>query len=232
MEFLDLLKSWDKDLLLFLNGHHTPLWDYTMTLFTLTPTWLLFYGMIVITIGKKYDKKSILIFVAIALLILCADQFSGVLKHSIQRLRPSNDPTISQLVRVVFEKGGQFGFISAHAANAFSFATFSILLFRNNRYTAFIIPWATMVAYTRVYLGVHYPGDILGGAILGVIVGIIIYKLLIIIELRVNPVNLMSRNRLKDKEANQIIMIGLFVIVMCISIVGLMLSNQLLAIKV
>ena len=232
MEFLNLLKGWDKELLLFFNGHNTPLWDYTMTLFTLTPTWLLFYGMILIIIAKKYDKKSILIFVAITLLILCADQFSGVLKHSIQRLRPSNDPAISQLVRVFFEKGGEFGFVSAHAANAFSFATFSILLFKNSRYTAFIIPWASMVAYTRIYLGVHYPGDILGGAILGIIVGILIYKLLIIIELRVNPVNLMSRNHLKDKEANQIIMIGLFVIIMCVGIVSLLLSNQLLTVKV
>ena len=103
MEILNLFKSWDKDLFLYLNGIHSPLWDYTMTLVTLTPTWLLFYGMILIIIAKKYDKKSILIFVAIALLILCADQFSGVLKHSIQRLRPSNDPAISQLVRVFFE---------------------------------------------------------------------------------------------------------------------------------
>jgi undecaprenyl-diphosphatase len=188
--------------------------------------------MILIIIGRKYDKKSILIFVAITLLILCADQFAGVLKHSIQRLRPSNDPSINQYVRVFFEKGGQFGFVSAHAANAFAFATFSIMLFRNSRYTAFIIPWAILVAYTRIYLGVHYPGDILGGALLGIVIGVLIYKLLIIIELRVNPVNLLSKNHLKDKEANQIIMIGLFVIIMCISIVSLMLSNQLLTIKV
>jgi undecaprenyl-diphosphatase len=232
MEFLNLLKGWDKDLLLFFNGHNSPLWDYSMTLFTLTPTWLLFYGMILIIIGRKYDKKSILIFVAITLLILCADQFAGVLKHSIQRLRPSNDPSINQYVRVFFEKGGQFGFVSAHAANAFAFATFSIMLFKNSRYTAFIIPWAILVAYTRIYLGVHYPGDILGGALLGIVIGVLIYKLLIIIELRVNPVNLLSKNHLKDKEANQIIMIGLFVIIMSISIVSLMLSNQLLTIKV
>lgn len=231
MEFIDLLKSWDKDILLFFNGNHSPLWDYSMTLFTLTPTWFLFYGMILIVIVKKYEKKSILIFVAITLLIICSDQLAGVLKHTIMRLRPSNDPTISQLVHVFFEKGGQYGFVSAHAANAFAFATFSLLLFKNSRYTAFIIPWAIIVAYTRVYLGVHYPGDILGGAVLGALIGIVIYKLLIFTELRVNPVNLLSRNHLKDNEVDKIILLGLFVFVMCIGIIGLMLSNQLLPTK-
>ena len=231
MELIDLLKSWDKELLLYLNGFHSPVWDYSMTLFTLTPTWLLFYGLILITIIKKYENKSILIMVAIVILILCADQLSGILKHTIQRLRPSNDPSMKQLVRCFFEKGGEFGFVSAHAANAFSFATFSILLFRNKRYTAFILPWAAFIAYTRVYLGVHYPGDIIGGALLGTIVGVIIYKLLIFIELRVNPVNVLSRNHLKDKEVNQIILLGLFVFVMCIGVVYLMLDNQLIKIN-
>src|SRR5665648_1262197 len=85
MEFLNLLKSWDKDLLLFLNGMHSPLWDYSMTLFTLTPTWLIFYVTILAIIVKKHGKKSLFIFFALALMILCADQFSGILKHTVQR---------------------------------------------------------------------------------------------------------------------------------------------------
>ncbi len=228
MEFLNLLKSWDKDLLLFLNGMHSPLWDYSMTLFTLTPTWLIFYATILAIIVKKHGKKSLFIFVAIALLILCADQFSGILKHTVQRLRPSNDPALSQFVHIFFKKGGQFGFVSGHAANTFAIATFTSLFFRNRKYAMFIFPWAILISYSRIYLGVHYPGDVICGAILGIGVGIGIYKLLNYAESRLSPVNLFARNPLKDKEANLIIQIGLFIIVMCIGIVAMMLQNDVI----
>jgi len=228
MEFLNLLKSWDKDLLLFLNGMHSPLWDYSMTLFTLTPTWLIFYATILSIIVKKHGKKSLFIFFAIALMILCTDQFSGILKHTVQRLRPSNDPAFSQLVHVFFKKGGQFGFVSAHAANTFAVATFTSLFFRNRKYAMFIFPWAIIIAYSRIYLGVHYPGDVIFGAILGIGVGIGIYKLLNFAESRLSPVNHFARNPLKDKEANLIIQVGLFIIVMCIGLVALLLHNDVI----
>jgi undecaprenyl-diphosphatase len=229
MEFFKLLNELDKELFLSLNGIHNPLWDYTMTLFTLTPTWLIFYGIILFIIGKKHGKKSLLIFIAVTLLIICSDQFAGVLKHTIQRLRPSNDPSMSLLTHVFFNKGGQFGFVSAHAANTFAIATFTSMLFKNHRYTAFIFLWASIIAYTRVYLGVHYPGDILGGAILGTGVGIGIFKLLIYSELHISPVNLFARNQMKNKEANRIIVTGLFIMVMCIGVVALLLQNGLIA---
>ena len=228
MEFLNLLKSWDKDLLLFLNGMHSSLWDYSMTLFTLTPTWLIFYATILTIIIKKHGKKSLFIFIAIALMILCADQFAGILKHTVQRLRPSNDPAFSQLVHVFFKKGGQFGFVSAHAANTFAIATFTSLLFRSHKYAMFIFPWAFIIAYSRIYLGVHYPGDVIFGAILGISVGIGIYKLLNYTESRLSPVNLFSRNPLKDKEANRIIEVGVFTIIMCIGFVALLLQNDVI----
>jgi undecaprenyl-diphosphatase len=228
MEFLDLLKSWDKDFFLYLNGIHSPLWDYSMTLFTLTPTWFLFYATILIIIVKKHGKKSLFIFVAIVLLILCADQFSGILKHSVQRLRPSNDPAFSQFVHVFFKKGGQFGFVSAHAANTFAIATFTSLIFRNRKYSLFIFPWAIVIAYSRIYLGVHYPGDVICGALLGFGVGIGIFKLLNYAESRLSPVNHFARNPLKDREANRIIEVGFFIIVMCIGISALLLQNDVI----
>ncbi len=228
MEFLNLLKSWDKDLFLFLNGMHSSIWDYSMTLFTLTPTWLIFYATILVIIAKKHGKKSLFIFFAIALMILFTDQFSGILKHTVQRLRPSNDPAFSQLVHVFFRKGGQFGFVSAHAANTFAFATFTTLLFRNRKYAMFIFPWAMVIAYSRIYLGVHYPADVICGAILGVGVGIGIYKLLIYAEKRLSPVYLFARNPLKDKEANLIVVVGLFILIMCISVVALLLQNDVI----
>ena len=228
MDFFNLLNSWDKELLLSLNGMHSPLWDYSMTLFTLTPTWLIFYATILTIIVKKHGKKSLFIFVAIALMILCADQFSGILKHTVQRLRPSNDPAFSQLVHVFFRKGGQFGFVSAHAANTFAIATFTSLLFRNRNYAMFIFPWAILISYSRIYLGVHYPGDVLCGALLGVGIAIGIYKLLTYAESRLSPVNLFARNLLKDREANRIIEVGVFTIIMCLGIVALLLFNNVI----
>ena len=229
MEFINLLKSWDRALFLYLNGIHSPLWDYTMTLFTLTSTWLLFYGLIFFFVGKKYDKKSLFIFVSLALLILCSDQLAGLLKHTIQRLRPSNDPAVSPFTHVFFNKGGEFGFVSAHAANLFAFATFTIRLFKNTRYTWFILFWASIIVYSRIYLGLHYPGDILGGIVLGVIVGSLIYKLLKYSESKLSPVNLFARNTMKDREADLIIVTGLFIMIMSIGIVGILLQNGLIA---
>ena len=228
MEFLNLLKSWDQNLFLFLNGMHNPLWDYSMTLFTLTPIWLIFYVTILAIIVKKHGKKSLFIFFAIALMILCADQFSGILKHTVQRLRPSNDPAFSQLVHIFFKKGGQFGFVSAHAANTFAIATFTSLLFRNRKYAMFMFPWAIMISYSRIYLGVHYPGDVICGALLGAVVGYGIFRLLNYAESRLSPVNLFARNPLKDKEANRIIEVGVFTIIMCIGIIAMLLVNDVI----
>lgn len=231
MEFLNLLKSWDKDFFLYLNGMHTPLWDYSMTLFTLTSTWLLFYGLIFWIILRKYDKKSLLIFISLLILILCSDQCAGIIKHTVMRLRPSNDPSISQLTHAFFTKGGEYGFVSAHAANTFAFATFSMLLFRNYRYTIFILPWAALISYSRIYLGVHYPGDILGGVILGILFGYGAFRLLLYAESRINPVNLFVRYPLKDKDANRIIITGLFTLIMIIGIITLLIQNNLIPVK-
>jgi undecaprenyl-diphosphatase len=199
-----------------------------MTLFTITQVWVPFYLIILVIIAKKYGKKSLFIFIAVTLLILFADQFAGILKHSIKRLRPSNDPEISQLAHLFYNTGGLYGFVSAHAANAFSFATFSLLLFKNRWYTIFIIPWALIIAYTRIYLGVHYPGDILGGAILGILIGIGIYKLMLYIEGKFSRVNQFSRNTLTNREAYSIIFAGFFTITLCLITVSLLLNNHLL----
>jgi undecaprenyl-diphosphatase len=228
MGALDLLNHWDHEFFLYLNSFHNSFWDYTMTLFTLTHTWVPFYLIILAIIVKKYERKSLLIILSIILLILFADQFAGILKHSIKRFRPSHDPEISQLAHLFFNTGGLYGFVSAHSANALSFATFSILLFKNRRYTIFIIPWAIMIAYTRIYLGVHYPGDVLGGAILGILIGVGIYKLLLFTEAKFSRQNRFSQNTLTNREADIIIATGFFTVILCLTIVTLLINNQLL----
>ncbi len=94
------------------------------------------------------------------------------------RLRPSHDPDISHLVHIVRDRqGGLYGFVSSHAANSFAFATFTFLAISRRWFTILIFSWATVVSYSRIYLGVHYPGDIIAGAALGLLTGTALWYL-------------------------------------------------------
>jgi len=225
---IQTISEWDKSAFLYLNGFHSDLMDYVMTLFTLTPTWILFYGVTLYVIIRKYGRKSIPIIISIVLVILLADQLSGLLKHSIMRLRPSNDPEVSPYAHVFFTKGGLYGFVSAHAANAFSFATFTAFLFRSRGYSIFIFPWACLIAYTRIYLGVHYPGDILGGMILGILIGWGIFRLLILVEKRMFPIHPYQRNKLNLNELETLIIPATLIVFLTFTSVVLMMQNDLL----
>ncbi len=228
MGVIQTIAEWDKSAFLYLNSFHNDLMDYVMTLFTLTPTWLLFYGVTLYIIIRKYGRKSVPVILALVLIIVLSDQLANLLKHSVMRLRPSNDPDVAPLTHVFFNKGGLYGFVSGHAANAFSFATFSALLFRSRGYAIFIYPWAVVIAFTRIYLGVHYPGDILGGIIVGSLIGWGVYKLLILIESRVFPVHPYQRSKLNLNELETIMIAATMVVFFTFSTVILMLQNDLL----
>ena len=228
MGVIQTISNWDKSAFLYLNRFHNNLMDYVMTLFTLTPVWFLFYGVILFLIIRRYGRKSIPVLVSLVLMILLTDQFSNLFKHGVMRLRPSNDPAVAPLAHVFFNAGGLYGFVSAHAANAFSFATFSALLFRSRGYAIFIYPWALLIAYTRIYLGVHYPGDILGGIILGILVGFGVYKLLIFVESKAFPVHPFQRNKLTHGELEIIVGAATMVVFFTISTVVLLLQNDLM----
>ena len=228
MGVIQTISNWDKSAFLYLNRFHNNLMDYVMTLFTLTPVWFLFYGVILFLIIRRYGRKSIPVLVSLVLMILLTDQFSNLFKHGVMRLRPSNDPAVAPLAHVFFNAGGLYGFVSALAANAFSFATFSALLFRSRGYAIFIYPWALLIAYTRIYLGVHYPGDILGGIILGILVGFGVYKLLIFVESKAFPVHPFQRNKLTHGELEIIVGAATMVVFFTISTVVLLLQNDLM----
>ena len=228
MGVIQTISNWDKSAFLYLNGFHNNLMDYVMTLFTLTPVWFLFYGVILFLIIRRYGRKSIPVIVALVAMILLADQFSNLFKHGFMRLRPSNDPAVASQAHVFFNAGGLYGFVSAHAANAFSFATFSTLLFRSKGYAIFIFLWACLIAYTRIYLGVHYPGDILGGAILGILIGFGVYKMLIFVESKAFPVHPYQRNKLTHSELEVIVGTATMVVFFTVSTVVLLLQNDLM----
>ena len=201
----------DKSIFLFFNGMHSSFCDVVMALFTRTESWVLFFGVILYYIIRRYRMKSILILLLLALCILIADQFSGLIKDTVQRLRPTHDPTLLNMVHNVLSKGGLYGYFSAHAANTFTVATFTSLLFRNRRYSMLIFCWAIMVSYTRIYLGVHFPFDVLTGVIFGMALGYGIFRLLIYIDKRFFALGLpkLEGTNLRDKDFRYIFIIFL-----------------------
>lgn len=175
---LDWLIDLDKTLLLFCNGTHYPFLD---TFFWIvTSKWLnifLIVPLLYIIMRGRLWKEALLVVVAIALTVTICDQVaSSVCKPLFERLRPTHDPTLS-VITVNGYTGGLYGFISSHAANSFGVAIFLALLFRNKLFTIAILFWAAMVSYSRIYLGVHFPGDILAGALWGAIAGWAVYTL-------------------------------------------------------
>ncbi|MDX2442800.1 MAG: phosphatase PAP2 family protein [Bacteroidales bacterium] len=176
IEFLDKL---DKSIFLFLNGIHSPFWDNLMYWISGDTSWLFLYIILLIGLAIKYRWRMIFVVLAVALVITASDQFSvHFFKEIFMRLRPCHDPEISGLVHIVNDHcGGKFGFVSSHAANTFALAMLTSGLFKNKYFTWFIFAWATIVSYSRIYLGVHYPGDIIGGALLGIFLGWVVFLL-------------------------------------------------------
>jgi len=139
-----------------------------------------FYAVLLYFFYKKLGWKNTLIsLVTIAILIAASDQIANVFKGGFERLRPFREPALEGIISKVGRSGGTFGFYSAHASSAIGLATFvGLLLWKTQRVLCVItIIWAALVAYSRVYLGLHYLGDILMGAVMGVLLGVLCYKL-------------------------------------------------------
>lgn len=176
---IDRLIEFDKELLRFLNSYHTPWLDPVMLFLTETLAWLPLYVFLLYLVIKEYKKESWIILLGIALTILLADQITAsIMKPYFARLRPSREPTLEGLIHLVQGyTGGQFGFASSHAANTFGTATFFYLVFGNTkRWMIWLFVWAAFMTYTRIYLGVHYPGDVIIGGAVGMICGWLGFK--------------------------------------------------------
>jgi undecaprenyl-diphosphatase len=167
MEWLQNILELDKEVFLFLNGIHNDFWDTVMLMVTRKETWIPFYAIILFYIIKNYRIKALPIVVFLSLTILLSDQVSVILKENIQRLRPVYNPEIESLVHNVLRKGSYYGFVSSHAANGFGIFVFTARVFKNRNYCMLLFFWAMLFSYSRIYSGVHYPLDILGGAVLG-----------------------------------------------------------------
>ena len=170
----NILIEIDKYLLLALNGSDSLFWDGCMKIYTTIAIWIpLLLLLMYILIKNNSFKDFLLLVLVIAAVVGCTDFISsGICKPFFERWRPTYDPELMYLVDVVDEiRGGKYGFTSSHAANSFGIATFLLLLVKNRAFSISLIIWAAMNAFTRIYLGVHYPGDILAGTFIGVTVG-------------------------------------------------------------
>ncbi|MBK7214154.1 MAG: phosphatase PAP2 family protein [Bacteroidales bacterium] len=189
--------AYDKQLLLYLNSLHTPFLDQLMWLASDRFIWIPLYLWFLWLLFREHRKNFWVVLIAIALMVFVSDQLCNFSKNTVMRLRPSNDPTIMALIHLVKGyTGGTYGFYSAHASNSFAVATFVSLTVQNGR--KLLIPvaicFALLVSYSRIYLGVHFPGDVLTGMIAGILTGFFVNKLFNLAVNKVDSLRLKKTN--------------------------------------
>ena len=177
---LDYLNDIDADALLAINGLHDMFQDafwwlvstkWSSALLVLALLWILLH---------QNRRHALLVLAMLVLALLVADQVSsGLIKQIVERLRPTHDPSLESMVHVVNGyRGGMYGFVSSHAANSIAVATLFSLIMRHRLVAVSLFTWAALQCYSRMYMGVHYPGDILGGIVVGLLAGWLVWGLM------------------------------------------------------
>jgi len=173
-----MIERFDQELFLFINSLNSPFFDQVMHAISGKLIWVPLYLAILIFLGFKYKRKFLVILIFIILAATLADQSSVLVKNIVLRLRPCQQPSLSGMVHLVNgECGGLYSFVSSHATNSFDVALLSLLFIRKRWYTISILLWASIIGYSRIYLGVHFPGDVICGSMLGAFIGWGMYQL-------------------------------------------------------
>lgn len=190
---IDLLQNIDAEILLTINGWHSAFADFFMKAASGKMIWVPLYVAVFYTFMRKYGwKKAVALAIMIGIIITVVDQTcASVIRPYFQRMRPSNaENPLSAMVHLVNGyRGGSYGFPSCHAANTFALTVAVFLITRNKLITCIMIAWAALNCYSRMYLGVHYPGDILVGAITGSAIAFVIYSLYVFIAAKISSVS-------------------------------------------
>lgn len=185
------IQDMDMQVLSIFNGSDNIMLDQMVQILTSGLTWIPLYVMLFFVVMRNNETMGQIALVvgsAIFCVLFADGLVDGIIKQLAERWRPSNDPTFKYMVQVVDDirpKG--YSFCSAHAANTISLAVFFSLLIRSKMLTITLVIWSLINCWTRLYLGVHYPSDILCGMIIGIIVGILVYLLYYKIYLRISP---------------------------------------------
>lgn len=171
----------DTQLSLFVNGCHSSLADQFFYLYSKTNVWIPFYIAYILLFIKKLGKNSLWVVIGLVIAVIVSDQISSsFFKPLVERFRPSHEPSLVGQIHIVNEYvGGLYGFVSSHAANTSAIALFLILLLRNNWHSVILLSWTLLSSYSRVYLGVHYVGDVVCGTIVGLLSAWLVFKLYI-----------------------------------------------------
>ncbi len=178
---VDWISQIDQDIFLAINGANNTLFDSIMFWASCKYIWIPLYLVFISLLYKKYGKKVFILIGAAIFLVFISDQTSvSLFKNVFQRLRPCHEPGLSGMVHLVKDHcGGSFGFISSHASNTFAVAVFITgLVGKQHKWLLpVVIFWAFLVAYSRVYLGTHYPGDVICGALWGSFLGVLVWRI-------------------------------------------------------
>jgi undecaprenyl-diphosphatase len=186
---LEKILSLDQHLFVFLNGLGSESYDGLWLILTKQTSWIPLFLFLLYLIFKKLGAKQALYLVLfVAVLIVLNDQTANVFKNGFQRLRPCNNPEINSFIRIV-QSRTSFSFFSGHAASSMGVTTFLYLIFKKDfQYFWLLFLWPLIFAYSRIYLGLHYPLDIICGYLFGAIMGFLMFKLYLFAKNKIFPI--------------------------------------------